>query len=110
MNQYLETETEEEHAERVGVDAESIERVFCPGCQAYSYGTSECLQPQHAETKRAAEALMADQVLLICSCGHHTCSLIHRFGLPVPIYLPEIAPLPTQPIRDVRAIEIKAGL
>lgn len=52
-------------------------------------------------------ALCASKTL-ICSCGYHTCSLIIRYGLPVPIFKDDIEPIPSQSRRDKRALEIKS--
>lgn len=121
MYNYLTTETEEEHAERVGADEESVERVWCDACQGFSYGTTECLREEHAakvaELAAKAETLAiatrpprVERVKVMCSCGYSTCPLTWKYGLPVPMYRQEIRPLPTQPIRDMRAVELKAGL
>lgn len=45
----------------------------------------------------------------ICSCGHFTCGMIVRFGLPVPTFTDQIEPIRSQTERDKRALEILAG-
>jgi hypothetical protein len=45
----------------------------------------------------------------VCSCGHFTCGLIGRYGLPVPTFKDDVEPLFPQSRRDRRALEIRGG-
>jgi hypothetical protein len=44
---------------------------------------------------------------IICSCGLRRCGMVGVFGLPRPLYLVEIAPLPGQPAKDRRAVVLR---
>lgn len=52
-------------------------------------------------------AVSSGAVVEICSCGYHTCSMISRYGHPVPVFRSDIEPLFPQSRRDERALELK---
>jgi hypothetical protein len=103
MFQYLLTETEEQHAERVGAEAESV---LWGGEDENE--TSELSRRLRADPEAVVKVpARAVTVKRICSCGSYTCSEIRRFGLPEPVYLAEVAGLPTQYERDRRAAALQ---
>ena len=62
--------------------------------------------PTEAASQQAKDA--ASRVK-ICSCGFHTCRLIGLYGHPVPVFKEEIEPIPSQMMRDLRALELKGA-
>lgn len=102
MYQYLRTETEEEHAERLGVD----ETTALWGGEDE---TSELSRRLREEPQLAALVpKRAVRVTLVCSCGFTTCPVIGRYGLPRPVFHAEIEPIQSQCARDRRALELRA--
>lgn len=101
---YLTLETEEEHGDRDGYEAETV-----------LWGGEE-----ENETSALSRRLLADpenttkvpskatSVKLICSCGSYSCGYIRTFGLPLPVYEAEIAGLGTQEEKDRRARELRS--
>lgn len=82
---------DEEHVERVGADVYTVE---------YTTEVTDA---------RGRTSLKKLTGTLVCSCGHSTCPMVTRYGLPRPIYAAEIETMPRpQWPRDKRAAEIRA--
>jgi hypothetical protein len=119
--QYTTTETEAEHAERIGVDETSEETRWCDTCSVWEAAELVCEKAVAAALAAEEAAILANRPpparivarmrrqTLICSCGHRTCRMINRYGLTVPTFRGDIEPIPSQYARDRRALEIKAG-
>lgn len=104
MYQYLVTETEEAHAERVGADEESYE--WGGEDEDKELGLSKRLRAE-PETKALVRPVGTTEKV-VCSCGLTTCGYIGVYGLPRSVYDAEIAPLPNQTAKDARARELRA--
>ena len=98
---YLYTDTDETvtHAE---TDAEetSTRVQWCDACATFT--TTVCEHPAALKAPATLETI-------VCSCGFTTCGAIGTFGLPRPIFVADIEPIPSQPQRDRTAVAIKAG-
>jgi hypothetical protein len=105
------TEIEIEHGDRYGVEDTSQEERWCETCGVWEAENYECearkaaLEAEEAEEREA----LTRRTKLICSCGSFTCGAIVRFGLSVPTFEGDIQPIPSQHVRDIRALEIKAA-
>lgn len=118
--QYTTTETEAEHAERIGADETSEETRWCDTCDAWEAAETVCEKAIEAALDAEEAAALANRPApkivvktqrqtLICSCGYKTCCMIGTFGLTVPTFKGDIEPIQSQMIRDRRALQIKAG-
>jgi hypothetical protein len=91
------TETEQEaaeHQENEDEEARTREYLAKRGLKVDEYGD-------------IVEDTESRIVKVICSCGHYTCSLVDRYGHPVPVFKEDIEPLWPQHERDKRALELK---
>jgi hypothetical protein len=100
--QYLRTESEDEHRERVGEPEYVVE---------LNREEERVLVSLVSEENREAVrgSLAGRQLKLICSCGFYTCPMVTRYGLPEPVYQAEIRPLPDKYQRDRRALELQGS-
>lgn len=101
------TESEIEHGDRYGVEDTSQEERWCETCGVWEAESYVCEAAQAAQAEE--EEKITRRTKLICSCGSFTCGAIVRFGLSVPTFEGDIQPIPSQHVRDIRALEIKAA-
>ena len=98
---YTTTETEQEHAERLGEDETQGEYQWCGECSKLVRVTAGCEHDPRFKT----ETVM---ITLVCSCGYRTCCRIVDFGLPDELFEEFIYPIPVQYERDILARRMKS--
>lgn len=115
---YTATDDDDEHGERYGVQALTVE--YDPSTGRAVEGTEAqevegtTLTADEAALMRTAEEAIARReangatvrVKVVCSCGSYTCRAIRLFGHPVPVFQTEIEPLPSQYARDEHALRL----
>lgn len=118
------TDDDDEHGERYGVQALTVEYDTRTGRAVEGTETEVDPEAEATTIEAEAEAAAAElagtapgkaktktrtvRVKVICSCGYYTCGMIRRFGHPEPLYQAEIRPLPSQYARDQRALALHA--